>query len=122
MHTEFGWIAHLTKTAGKDASPLQHEIARLSRIDRTPFDTDRKRMSVLCASPTPDSPKGRVLYCKEAPQTVLGVCEFVKFDSGNKQKIPRRNQCPTLDCRELPGQNQCMNIRPNPDMSTCHGY
>jgi sodium/potassium-transporting ATPase subunit alpha len=32
MHTEFGRIAHLTQTAGKSVSPLQIEIARLSRI------------------------------------------------------------------------------------------
>ncbi len=32
MHTEFGKIAHLTQTAGAVMSPLQREIARLSRI------------------------------------------------------------------------------------------
>ena len=32
MHTEFGKIAHLTQTAGDADSPLQLEIARLSRI------------------------------------------------------------------------------------------
>ena len=32
MHTEFGKIAHLTQTAVKSVSPLQLEIARLSRI------------------------------------------------------------------------------------------
>ena len=32
MHTEFGQIAHLTQTAGEVSSPLQLEIARLSRI------------------------------------------------------------------------------------------
>jgi calcium-translocating P-type ATPase len=32
MRTEFGRIAHLTQTAGEAASPLQREIARLSRI------------------------------------------------------------------------------------------
>ena len=32
MHTEFGKIAHLTQTATKSVSPLQVEIARLSRI------------------------------------------------------------------------------------------
>jgi len=32
MHTEFGKIAHLTQTAGEPSSPLQREIARLSRI------------------------------------------------------------------------------------------
>ena len=32
MRTEFGRIAHLTQTAGETTSPLQREIARLSRI------------------------------------------------------------------------------------------
>jgi len=32
MHTEFGRIAHLTQTAVKSVSPLQLEIARLSRL------------------------------------------------------------------------------------------
>jgi len=32
MHTEFGRIAHLTQTAGEVSSPLQREIARLSRL------------------------------------------------------------------------------------------
>ena len=32
MRTEFGRIAQLTQSAGKQASPLQREIARLSRI------------------------------------------------------------------------------------------
>ena len=32
MRTEFGKIAHLTQTAGEASSPLQREIARLSRL------------------------------------------------------------------------------------------
>ncbi|WP_207922979.1 cation-translocating P-type ATPase [Plasticicumulans lactativorans] len=32
MHTEFGRIAHLTQAAGETASPLQREIARVSRL------------------------------------------------------------------------------------------
>jgi calcium-translocating P-type ATPase len=32
MHSEFGKIAHLTQTAGEPGSPLQREIARLSRL------------------------------------------------------------------------------------------
>ena len=48
-----------------------------ARIDEIPFDTDRKRMSVLCATP-----QGRVLYCKGAPETVLAACDFVQFDAG----------------------------------------
>ena len=48
-----------------------------ARIDEIPFDTDRKRMSVLCQTPA-----GRVLYCKGAPETVLAACSFVQFDAG----------------------------------------
>lgn len=48
-----------------------------ARIDEIPFDTDRKRMSVLCATP-----QGRVLYCKGAPETVLAACNLVQFDAG----------------------------------------
>lgn len=53
------------------------EHADYQRIDEIPFDTDRKRMSVLCAGP-----QGRMLYCKGAPETVLTVCDFVQFDAG----------------------------------------
>lgn len=53
------------------------ELADYQRIDEIPFDTDRKRMSVLCIGP-----QGRMLYCKGAPETVLTVCDFVQFDAG----------------------------------------
>ena len=53
------------------------ELAEQKRIDEIPFDTDRKRMSVLCTSP-----QGRMLYCKGAPETVLEACAFVQFDAG----------------------------------------
>jgi len=53
------------------------DLGAYSRIDEIPFDTDRKRMSVLCATP-----QGRVLYCKGAPETVLAVCDLVQFDAG----------------------------------------
>ena len=52
-------------------------LAGYSRIDEIPFDTDRKRMSVLCRTP-----KGRVLYCKGAPESVLAICDFIQFDAG----------------------------------------
>ena len=39
------------------------------RVDEIPFDTERKRMSVIC-----DTPQGRMLYCKGAPETVLPLC------------------------------------------------
>lgn len=53
------------------------ELADHQRIDEIPFDTDRKRMSVLCATP-----QGRMLYCKGAPETVLAACDFVQLDAG----------------------------------------
>ena len=53
------------------------ELVDCKRIDEIPFDTDRKRMSVLC-----DTPQGRMLYCKGAPETVLDACDFVQFDAG----------------------------------------
>ena len=53
------------------------ELADHQRLDEIPFDTDRKRMSVLCATP-----QGRMLYCKGAPETVLAACDFVQFDAG----------------------------------------
>ena len=53
------------------------ELSDCTRIDEIPFDTDRKRMSVLYATP-----QGHMLYCKGAPETVLAACDFVQFDAG----------------------------------------
>ncbi|MBI2286697.1 MAG: cation-transporting P-type ATPase [Nitrosomonadales bacterium] len=39
------------------------------RLDEIPFDTERKRMSVIC-----DTPQGHMLYCKGAPESVLPLC------------------------------------------------
>mgnify|MGYP001615448677 FL=1 len=60
------------------------ELADHKRIDEIPFDTDRKRMSVLCATP-----QGHMLYCKGAPETVLAACDFVQFDAaGDAEPVP----------------------------------
>jgi len=60
------------------------ELADYRRIDEIPFDTDRKRMSVLC-----QTPQGRMLYCKGAPETVLAACDFVQFDAaGDANPVP----------------------------------
>jgi sodium/potassium-transporting ATPase subunit alpha len=45
----------------------------MRRVDEIPFDTDRKRMSVVC-----DTARGRVLYCKGALEKVLSVCTSVE--------------------------------------------
>ena len=44
------------------------DLAGYVRSDEIPFDTDRKRMSVLC-----QTPQGRMLYCKGALETVLAA-------------------------------------------------
>jgi len=62
---------------GRQAIGAPGGLSGFSRIDEIPFDTDRKRMSVLC-----ETPQGRVLYCKGAPETVLAACDFVQFDAG----------------------------------------
>jgi calcium-translocating P-type ATPase len=43
------------------------------RLGELPFDTVRKRQSVIVATPA-----GRVLYCKGAPETVLPLCDAVE--------------------------------------------
>jgi calcium-translocating P-type ATPase len=53
-------------------------LADYKRVDEIPFDTDRKRMSVLF-----ESPQGRMLYCKGAPEAVLAVSDFIQLDAGN---------------------------------------
>ncbi|MEF8711276.1 MAG: cation-transporting P-type ATPase [Candidatus Accumulibacter propinquus] len=53
------------------------DLQGFSRVDEIAFDTDRKRMSVLC-----ETPQGRMLYCKGALETVLATCRFIHFDAG----------------------------------------
>lgn len=50
------------------------EARDCSLIDELPFDTERKRMSVLCATPS-----GQMLYCKGALETVLPSCDFLQL-------------------------------------------
>jgi magnesium-transporting ATPase (P-type) len=47
------------------------------RLDEIPFDTERKRMSVIC-----DTPQGHMLYCKGAPETVLPLCSAIWQEGG----------------------------------------
>ncbi len=62
---------------GKQFAPGLEGIAR---IDEIPFNTDRKRMSVLC-----ETPAGRILYCKGALETVLAACDSVELETGAAQ-------------------------------------
>jgi calcium-translocating P-type ATPase len=51
------------------------------RTGEIPFDTGRKRMSVVC-----DTPHGRKLYCKGAPESVLPLCDAV-LQNGRQHRM-----------------------------------
>ena len=56
---------------------LAGRLDAYAHISEIPFDTERKRMSVLV-----EASQGRMLYCKGALETVLAVCESVQLDGG----------------------------------------
>ncbi len=65
-----------------------------SRSDEIPFDTERKRMSVIC-----DTPQGRMLYCKGAPETVLPLCGAVLLQ-GRPQPLDEAGRASLLAMQE----------------------
>jgi calcium-translocating P-type ATPase len=63
--------------------------AEYKRLDEIPFDTERKRMSVIC-----DTPQSRMLYCKGAPESMLPLCsatlengKVVTLDEAGRTKL-----------------------------------
>lgn len=62
---------------GRQAIGAPEGLNGFSRIAEIPFDANRKRMSVLC-----ETPQGRMLCCKGAPETVLASCAFVLLETG----------------------------------------
>jgi calcium-translocating P-type ATPase len=77
-HGTHQWLGDAMEVAlagmGRQAAGALEGFTRLEEI---PFDTDRKRMSVVC-----ETPRGRMLYCKGALETVLEVCAAVEVDAG----------------------------------------
>ncbi|HSM98104.1 MAG TPA: cation-transporting P-type ATPase, partial [Gallionella sp.] len=61
------WLGDAMEAALLAGVPLDGTV--FPRLDEIPFDTERKRMSVIC-----DTPQGQMLYCKGAPETVLPLC------------------------------------------------
>lgn len=61
------WMGDPMEVALLEAVPLRGTL--FPRVDEIPFDTERKRMSVIC-----DTPQGHMLYCKGAPESVLPLC------------------------------------------------
>jgi sodium/potassium-transporting ATPase subunit alpha len=62
---------------GRQAVGAPEGLNGFSRLDEIPFDATRKRMSVLC-----QTPNGRMLCCKGAPETVLDSCAFILLETG----------------------------------------
>ena len=61
------WLGDPMEVALLEGTPMDGTV--FPRLDEIPFDTERKRMSVIC-----DSPEGHMLYCKGAPESVLPLC------------------------------------------------
>ncbi len=61
------WLGDPMEVALLEGVPSNGVI--FQRVGEIPFDTERKRMSVIC-----DTPQGRMLYCKGAPENVLPLC------------------------------------------------
>lgn len=69
------WQGDPMEAALAELGRHQADLAGCSRQEEIPFDTDRKRMSVVCATPA-----GRRLYSKGALETVLDTCSHVQLD------------------------------------------
>jgi Ca2+-transporting ATPase len=78
----------------KIACPLTHHVERYSRLQEFPFDSDRKRMSIVLAN------RGeRMIYTKGAPDVLIDICthllwdgQVVPFTSTLKQKVVGANE------------------------------
>ena len=64
------------------------------RLDEIPFDTERKRMSVIC-----DTPEGHMLYCKGAPESVLPLCSEILLQ-GKHQPLDEASRASLLAVQE----------------------
>ena len=64
------------------------------RVDEIPFDTERKRMSVIC-----DTPEGRMLYCKGAPESVLPLCSAM-LQQGKQLPLDESSRASLLRAHE----------------------
>jgi sodium/potassium-transporting ATPase subunit alpha len=72
------WIGDPMEAAlAEMAREIAPEMPQRPRIDEIPFDTDRKRMSVVVKDAD-----GPALHCKGALETVLPLCSGVQSDGG----------------------------------------
>jgi calcium-translocating P-type ATPase len=59
------------------AAHAMPDLPHSRRVDEIPFDSQRKRLATVHASP-----EGRLLYCKGAPEVILPRCSSVAMDEG----------------------------------------
>ncbi|HUX90346.1 MAG TPA: cation-transporting P-type ATPase [Gallionellaceae bacterium] len=86
------WMGDPMEEALLKAVPLRGTI--FPRVDEIPFDTERKRMSVIC-----DTPAGRMLYCKGAPENVLPLCSEM-LQQGRPLPLDERSRNELLNAHE----------------------
>jgi magnesium-transporting ATPase (P-type) len=55
------------------------------RVDEFPFDAERMRLSTIY-----ETPQGRALYCKGAPESVLPLCSGLFLDGGVQPLSPEQ--------------------------------
>ena len=79
-----GWLGDPMEVALVQlASEAMPELPHSPRVNEIPFDSQRKRLSTVHASPD-----GPMLYCKGAPEVVLAGCTRVTMDSGIVELTP----------------------------------
>ena len=78
--TDDGWLGDPMEIALLDmARPHAAHLDRAPRLDELPFDTERKRLSVLHRLP-----EGLMVFTKGAPETVLPLCSSVLTATGRQ--------------------------------------
>lgn len=58
------------------AKTALNDIPAYPKSDEIPFDTDRKRLSTIH-----DTPEGKILFCKGAPEMVLPRCTHIQLEN-----------------------------------------
>ncbi len=86
------WLGDPMEVALLQGTPSGGAI--FSRIGEIPFDTERKRMSVIC-----DTPQGHMLYCKGAPESVLPLCSAILLQ-GKPQPLDESSRTSLLMVQE----------------------
>lgn len=78
-----GALVTLSAKAGFDKTKLEKQFKRVAEL---PFDSDRKRMSVVCKEK-----KKLIAYVKGAPESVLPKCTHI-MKNGKVQKITAKDR------------------------------